>query len=483
MSIYSSSNPTDWGQLDGIYIDETSPPPSVTGVPANTAILVGQFERGTPGLQQVGSVGQLYQLYGNNLNFSGNVALQNKKFGLLKVLRVVDSAAVNATLGFNHSTTTQVTFTALWSGAYGNGITVKIAAGTTQGSKYTIHDGNPGAVWPDEVYDNVLVTMSTAALNAIFGNSNLITMTVNSSAHEPDTCSATALATGSDGTVADTHYQTAIALSQIQGAGNILFLDANNATRNGYLKVSMAATTDKMAVMCGVAGDSVSTAVSAVASLRDTDGRLIYSFPYVYTSIAGISTKVNPCSFYASLLSQIAPNIDPAYAANSQYLAGIDAIELSLQRSDYISLDAAGISAFENDSDIGIKVKSGVTTQIVDSSKVMIFRRRMADYLNQSIAKFLKAFQNGPNSGDKRADVKAGITAFNRRLELAGMVPKDSEVLGGKASIIDVNSLNTDDSIANGYFYALYKRRIYSSMRYIVLQTEIGESVVVTEQS
>jgi hypothetical protein len=59
-------------------------------------------------------------------------------------------------------------------------------------------------------------------------------------------------------------------------------------------------------------------------------------------------------------------------------------------------------------------------------------------------------------------------------------VPKSSEVQGGAASIVDVKSLNTNDSIAQGYFKILYKRRIYSSMRYIVLQAEIGESVVVT---
>ena len=62
-------------------------------------------------------------------------------------------------------------------------------------------------------------------------------------------------------------------------------------------------------------------------------------------------------------------------------------------------------------------------------------------------------------------------------------MPKDAEVQSGKASIIDTQSLNTDDSIANGFFKIVYKRRIYSSMRYIVLQTEIGTGVVVTEST
>lgn len=479
MSIFASTNPLDWGALDGVYIDDTAPPPSVVGVASGTAILVGQFERGSANIQSVGSPGQLFELYGNNLGYSGNVALQNKKFGLLKIARVIAaSGAANATKNFQSSSTTRITFTALWKGAYGNNIFVTIAAGSSQGSKYTIHDGNPNAVWPDEVYDNVLIT----AVGSTFAASNLITATVVSTAAEPSTASATALASGSDGSVADTDYQAAIqGQCQSDGVGNILFLDAYNSTRAGYVKASMAATTDKMGIVCGASGDSVATAVSAVASLRDTDGRIIYSFPYVFTTIAGVSTNVNGASFYASLLSQISPKIDPAYAANAQYLSGIDSLELSLQRSDYINLVSAGISAFEVDSDLGIKIKSGVVTQISDSSKIMIFRRRMADFLIQSVAKFLKNYQNAPNSLDNRKFAGGAIQSFNRSLELEGLVPKDAEVQGGKASIVDFTSLNTDDSIAAGYFKIIWKRRIYSSMRYIVLQTQIGESVVVTE--
>ena len=479
MGIFRSTNPLDWDDVDGIIIDETAPPPSIKGVPANIAILVGQFERGPINLlTDVGSVGEFYQVFGNNVSYKGHIALLNKRFSSLKIVRVsAASGALEASKAFQSSATDRITFTALWKGAYGNNITVKIESGTNTGKKYTIHDGNSGAVWPDEVYDDVAIASITSAT---FASSNLISATVNSAAADPSNASATALASGSDGSLADTDYQTAITAQELEAAGNILFLDDNNATRNGYLKTSMANTTDRMCVMCGAAGDSVSTAVSAVASYRDTDGRIIYAFPYVYTSVSGVSTKVNPCSFYASLLSQVAPNIDPAFAGNAQYLAGIDSLELNLSRSNYVSLVAAGISAYELDADIGMKIKSGVVTQILDSSKVMIFRRRMADYLTYSIAKFLKNYQNAVNSQPQRDNAVAAIVRFNRDLELTGVVPKDSEVKTGKASVIDGDTLNTDDSIAAGFFKILYKRRIYSSMRYIVLQAEIGESVVVT---
>jgi hypothetical protein len=269
------------------------------------------------------------------------------------------------------------------------------------------------------------------------------------------------------------------------GVGNILFSDwyDSSAVIAGYLKVSMAATTDKMALVTGQAGDSVATSVTLAGTLRDTQGRLIFAYPYVYTNVNGIETLVNPCSFYAAALSQMAPNIDPAFAGNSQYFSGIDSLDGSYQRSDYISLAAAGISAFEVDPDFGIKIKSGVVTQIANSALVMVFRRRMTDYILQSLAKYLKNYQDGLNSQVNATNAGAAITAFNRLLETSGMVPNDSELESGKASLIDVSSLNTELTVANGYFYVLYKRRIYSSMRYIVLQALISTSVVVTESS
>lgn len=484
MGIFRSTNPTDWNAVDGIIIDEVTPTPAIGGVPANIAILAGQFERGPANvLTAVGSLGEVYEKFGNNLSFSGLVALQNKKFSSLKIVRVVASAASAATKTFQKTATNIVTFTAKYLGAYGNNISVTIAAGTSVGSKYTIHDNNSGAVWPDEVYDNVLITAGATAFNTIFGNSNLVTVpTIVASSFEPDPVAATSLLIGSDDVMGDTNYQTAIAAQQTEASGNILFLDAYNTTRNGYLKTSMAATTDRMAIVCGAAGDSVTTAVTAVAGLRDTDGRLIYAFPYVTTSIQGINTKVNPASFYASLLSQLSPHIDPAYALNSQFVSGIIDIELSLQRSDYVTLAAAGISAFENDSDVGIKIKSGVVTQILNSGKIMVFRRRMADYLTYSVAKFMKNYQNAPNSLDQQTAAVSAIVNFNRSMEAAGLVPKDAEVQNGDASIVDGKSLNTNASIAAGYFKILWRRRIYSSMRYIVLVADISTSVVVTAQ-
>ena len=479
-SIFRSTDPTTFDDVDGIVINESAPSPNIVGSPANIAILVGQFQRGSANvLKEVSSIGEFHEQYGKS-SFSGNVALKNKKFGRLRVIRVVAAAAVAASKAFQSSVTDRITFTAKQGvGAYGNNIQVKIEAGSTTGKKYTIKDTNALAVLSEEVYDNVLIASVVSA--ATFANSALVTAVVNSSVAEPDNIAFTSLASGSDGTVADTDYQTSIAIAEVEKAGNILFLDAYNGVRNGYLKQHAADTADKMVVLAGLESDTVANAIADVPSFRDADGRLIYAYPWVETVVDGAPVMVQPASFYASLLSQIAPNIDPAYTQNTQFLAGITNLKRQLTRNDYIQLMAAGISSFEFDQDVGFVVKSGITTQIANSSKVTILRRRMADYYGDSVARFLKNYQGAPNSKEKRREVQGSILAFDNQQIQLKILPGDSEVSSGKARLIDTESLNTDISVGLGFMKILIKRRIFSSMRFIVLQLELGETVVVTE--
>ena len=117
MGIFRSDNVADFDAVDGIIVNEVSPPPSVQGVPSNTAILLGQFQRGPKGelSEFVKSIGEIHETHGKS-NASGNQELKNKKFGRLKVIRVVASDAVKALLAVD----AKLTFTAKYFGVYGN---------------------------------------------------------------------------------------------------------------------------------------------------------------------------------------------------------------------------------------------------------------------------------------------------------------------------------------------------------------------------
>lgn len=607
MGIFRTNDPTQFDDIDGIVVDEQAPPSQISGVAANVGILMGQFERGPEGLSlALSSTREQQEVYGNDKSKSGNKQLLNKRFGQLKIIRVVASDAVKATLTVD----SKIKFDAKSKGVYGNSLSVTVEnatldqaavaqvevltavadvsdsldgqgfilqddagsvafwidtddSGTTipawasaadraveittivtdddastvggklatavgadskfgasavgaavtithtpagarsaggadgdsagfsfststegsdaidGGSKYTIKDGNSSSVIPDEVYDNIKIAEITGNT---FQGSKLVDVTVlDSGSGEVANQAETNLATGSDGTIADTDYESAMAAAEQARAGNVLFLDSYNTVRNGYLKTHAAATQDKMVICCGAQGDTRATIISKASNLRDSDGRIILAWPYVQTTIQGSQELTPPASWVASIFTQTAPNVELSYTGNTGFLAGITDLEFKEGRNGYIALDNAGVMALEQDLDIGYVVKNSVTTQLANTAKKPVLRRRMTDFLTDSIALFLKNFQNAVNSKEKRDEIKGAILEFDSRLVRDRVLPGEQDVVGGQPVLVDTESLNTDDVVAAGQVRIIYRRRIFSSMRYIVLQAEIGTSVVVTE--
>ncbi len=474
-SIFRTNNPLQYDEVDGIVVDERAPEPNVNGVGTGVAIMVAKFERGNTSLTQLTSLKNFHEEYGKSL-YGGNIQLKNKRFSSIKLIRVIATDAALAT----QTADTKIKFDAKHKGVYGNKILVKIEAGSVSGSKYTISDTNDFGeeIFSTEVYDNILITdISELAASKLVDVSLVGSPTV-----EPAVQVATALAAGSDGTIADTDYETAIAKAAGEGAGNVLFLDEYNSTRNTYLKVHAGLTQDKMVILAGGENDSVSTIQTNVTTLRDTDGRIIYADNWVETLVNGSKQYTSPASWVASLISQVPPHMSIGAAENAGLLFGITGLKNDYTRQDYIDLNNAGVAAFEFDADIGFGIKSAVVTQIANSSKITILRRRMADFLTNSMGKFLKLYKDAVNKQSKRVAAKSALLRFIDQNEKLEILPKDSEVQGGKAKVVDIDSLNDNDSIAAGKFFIKYKQRIFSSMRFIVLQAEIGESVVVTEE-
>jgi hypothetical protein len=354
-------------------------------------------------------------------------------------------------------------------------------AGVDAGVKITIIDDSPEPVLQSEIYDNLKIG---EIVDSTFANSELIDATVlDTGSGEIATQAQTPLAGGSDGTEADTDYQTAIAVAEQEQAGNVMWTDKYSAAIKGYLKQHTLNAPDKMVIVSTDNPEAnLATALADVGNYRDVDGRIIYAFNGLQATIQGASQWTSAASWVASIISNTSPHIDPAYAENIEYTLGATDVKNKLNRGEFIQLKEAGIAGFEFDRDLGgFKLRSGIVTQISNSSKVTILRRRMADYLTESYARFLKNYQNAPNTLANRTEVKSQLLAFDDLQIQNGIIPSDAEVNNGLARLYDTEALNTNNSIAAGLFKILIKRRIFSSMRYIVLQAEIGESVVVTE--
>jgi len=479
--VFKTNNPLEYNQVDGMVADETAPAPQVQSVGVGTAIIVGLFSWGPTNelSKDFARLSEIQRIYMDTA-ISGMDALRNKSYSSLKVVRALVADSVAATKTFQDvDPKDTIVFTGKYKGVMGNSIQVKIEDGTTTGKKYTVKldDSDNVSRFPQEIYDDV----ELADVAEAFLTSKLVTVALDVAADtEPEDAAFTALAAGSNGTAVDTDYETAIKLTESEGAGNVVFLDVYTVLRNGYLKASMATTQDKMAILGGSEAETVAEAIAAVETLRDTEGRLIYAFNWLETTIRGAKRFMSPASFYASIVSNIGPHIDPAYAGNAKYLYGVSDIKNKLSRNDFINLNTAGVSSFEFVKNIGFNIKSGIVTQVANSEKVMILRRRMSDFLIESHYTLIRNYQNDVNSLKNRKAIQGGMYNFiENNLEKNNVLPKDSEVEGGLAKIVDIESLNDDISIGQGFNYILYKQRIYSSMRWIVLKIEVGTGTVV----
>jgi len=475
MGIFRTNDPTQFDDIDGIIIDEQTPPSQITGVSANVAILIGQFQRGTAELSGlIASIGEFQERYGRS-SYLGNIQLRNKAFGRLRIIRVIAADAVTASLAIDG----KLMVSALSPGAYGSNLSVEVKAGDESGFCLVVRDNNPLAVLPVERYDNLEIADITPAT---FANSNLVKVEVlDNQAGNPALLPQTALDNGSDGTIADTDYEAALVKAEVERSANVVFLDEYNTVRNQLLKIHAGLTTDKMVVCAGAVDDDRAEAIAEAETLRDATGRIIYAWPYVETLIDGVRQYTSPAAWLVSIFTQVAPHIALSFTANTRFLGGVTGLRFTTSRNGHIELDEGGVAAFENDSDIGFVLKNAVVTHRANTQLREIIRRRMTDFLTDSIALALKNYQNDVNSQDRRDEVQSLILDFDARLVRDGILPGQQDVNDGAPLLVDTESPNTDAIIAAGQFRILYRRRIFSSMRYIVLQAEVGTGVLVTE--
>lgn len=182
----------------------------------------------------------------------------------------------------------------------------------------------------------------------------------------------------------------------------------------------------------------------------------------------------------AAILSNLAPERNPGQAGEpvTTVLSPIAALQRglsALSQADYRVLRAAGIAGLRMDRRVGPVFQSGVTTSLTSGQK-NISRRRMADYIEDSIADALAPLAKQPATQSWKDDIVTQVDVF-----LAGLLSENNPPLQRiNAYSVDDKSGNTPESDAAGVFVVIAKVRTTPSGDFIVLQAEIGESVTVT---
>lgn len=227
------------------------------------------------------------------------------------------------------------------------------------------------------------------------------------------------------------------------------------------------------------------------------DQRVIYCYPGANTFVPLIAKRglaggtgftadgnvdVGADGFMASVLSQLPPEENPGQA--NDFLSAVNGLEKSpnvqgFKIGDYKNFRAKGIAALRMD-DGAACFQSGVTS--VDPSVYPqlrnIARRRMADFIQDTLARRAKAFGKKLSTFQRRKAMTSEIRAFMEQL-LSRLAPARQRIDG---YTLDDKSGNTAETLALGIYRIILKVRTLASLDAIVIQTTVGESVEVEEQ-
>ncbi len=486
-----SNNPLDWTAVDGISIDERAAPGRVKGKPQGIIALVGEFQKGPVNVvTAIGSTKEFIDTFGGYGSVSGGYkgynALLDKKFGGLRVVRVTNATQAAATVTvLDASSGVVVTLTALTKGVWGNSVSYKVEAATDAQAghfNFSLIYSEANSASRTELYKDCVDKADLVARLA--AKSLLCSAAAGASALRPVNIGATALASGSDGAFADSDYtgspSSVVGIRKLEtptDVNGIFCAEKSGATVNGALltHINDSGVSPRMAFLCGPSGNTAAQGITDVASYRGD--RAIYGWPwiYAYSPEGDANILTAPSSWIASVYSQTAPEIDLATVDSTALLAGVKGLEFAdITRDTYISLLEAGIAAVEYDQDYGYKLRSGVSTTM-DTSKQMIFRRRMTDEIQTAISSRSKFYQNKISRPTERKALVGDIKKYlQQNLKRLGRI---------EDYLVDDESLNTTDSLAAGEFHVITKVKLFGSMRFIVLHTEVGEAVVITQEA
>lgn len=225
------------------------------------------------------------------------------------------------------------------------------------------------------------------------------------------------------------------------------------------------------------------------------DQRTVYCYPGFNTYVpaigavgtaggAGFSATGNidqtSDGWLISICSQLPPEENPGQ--DTTFTSSVNSIELgsNVQNfgiSDYVAFKAAGICAARFDADNGVAIfQSGVTSVNPATMPALarIARRRMADYIEDSLAALSTGFGKQLNTKARRAALASEFRAFLGGI--LGTTAGNNQRIEGYD--VDEFSGNTQQLLQQGLYRILVNVTTITSLDSIVIAADIGDQVV-----
>ena len=239
---------------------------------------------------------------------------------------------------------------------------------------------------------------------------------------------------------------------------------------------------------------AVITDSDGVATFPSRDERRVYAWPGVQTLVPealGVALPGSDGNVYSNGVVDtgfdgwevaVATNLNPERSIGEEIAPATDVLApvIGFQRGapkltidDYISLKQLGVSAPFQDKIVGMVVQSAVTTSLV-AGETQINRRRMADYIEDSLASLMKPFVKRLLTESLKDVILSTVAAF--LIGLKKPANPDDQRIADYA--IDADSLNTPELSAAGIYAMSIRVEMLSTADVIVLQCSVGKGVL-----
>ena len=487
----------------------------LNGVASNVAGIVGAAAWGPVNSPVViGNLTQYVALFGpiqprkydagTLLSFASQQGANN-----FRVVRVTDGTDTAASIAVQAG---DITFTSKYTGSFGNGIAVAVAAGSQAGT-WTITVGAPGLL--SEQFANIGAGLAGNALwvaianainsgtTAIRGPSNIIVATAGAGTSAP-TSATYSLAGGTDGytgitgtTLVGVDVAPRKGMFALRGTGCSVaaLTDCDqSSTWSSQLAYGLSEGTYMIGVdVAGQGPGSVATVISDSATSGHA-GPGAYAFKLCMgdwvswlDATNNVTRLISPQGYFVGVLTALTPN----QSSLNKQAVGIVATQTSMANQVYADADlellgAAGIDLIANPSPGGNYFSAQFgrnvsTNPLTNGDNYTRMTNYIAATLNAGMGIFVGQAQAANAigfAGTPSANAFATLIAFFSNLLDQNLIGTPT---GPVAANVQLNSANyPQQRVSQGYLQAVCAVQYQSIIQYLLINVQGGQSVQIT---
>lgn len=480
--------------VDGVYNIDENPPLEVQGISTGIWGIIGTFSKGPVNVpMDVIGLNDLKNQFGGPdstlTGYIGALSAAGQGATQFKVVRITGAgaAAANVVVNDNSATPNRVfTFTYASVGTGGNSCSLVVAAGTKAGTfKVTITDGDNVEVWDNLVTVQPATPIAGAVLlSSVTSQIGAFSQPATPNANTPASGSYP-LAGGNNGStpapsayIGTTGPNTGLqVLSGLTPAVNIVFLAQQSDPSIVPALQSFCTANNCMAAACDPQGTTSATA-KADAAAYDTD-RVVFTWPWqkmVIPELGSTPVLVAPTGYWVGRVATLYPHESPG----NKSLAYTSGPEFPVSNSDIAALMDPAFRVVPIGVPIprgGIGIRSGATLSQTTSTNP-VYRRRMDDFIVQSINKALGQFVDDPITSKLLQDQYHTVANFLEALK--GQNNEAGEPMIEDYSV-QCDAKNNPSSITQNDMTVIdTKVKLFNINRYLLFRTQIGAGVITT---